>query len=284
VLDAAAYFRAQTLSDAAEALGDMRSSRVVAGGTHLLPQAIMAPLRLELLVDVKGIDELHVLHDEGRGIRIGAATTHHELSTSRVVKERLPALAHAAGAIASRQVRNRATIGGNICAAEPSFDLLTILAAAEARVRLHGPFGLREISVQDFVPTYGACTGIRGELVESVWVPAHDELCVEYVRCTRSSFEAPLVGAAIALETSAGHCRAARVVLGNYGPGPTWVAAVEAALTGARVDRDRLEAAAAAFEPGEARADVRATPERRGRLAGWAIREAARSLARRMAS
>lgn len=274
MLDAGAYARATTLAEASELLDG--GGCVYAGGTFLLQTAAVVDRRIGRIVDVKGIPELSALHEAGDGIRIGAGTTHHALASSPLIRERIPMLAAAAAAIASRQVRNRATIGGNLCAAEPAFDLPTPLVAAGARVRIWGRAGFRELAVEDFIPRYGGAVHRPDELLESVWIPEDRRSRSSYVRCVRSSFESPLVGAAVAVASDeSGRCVSARIVLGNFGDGPVRCGEAETLLGDSVPDRAVIRSAAsAAAGAASPRSDVRATAKTRGRLARWAVDEA----------
>lgn len=276
MLEADAYARATTLAEASKLLAG--GGCVYAGGTFLLQTANVTDRRVGRLVDVKGIPELLALDETGDGIRIGAGTTHHALASSGLIRERIPMLAAAAAAIASRQVRNRATIGGNLCAAEPAFDLPTPLVAAGARVRIWGRAGFRELAVEDFIPRYGGAVRRDDELLESVWVPDAPATRSRYVRCVRSSFESPLVGAAVAVDLDPSQrCSSARIVLGNFAAGPLRCPEAEAVLRGSVIDREAIRsAAAAAVTAAPARVDVRASAAARRRLARWAVGEALR--------
>jgi carbon-monoxide dehydrogenase medium subunit len=276
MLEAGAYARATSLAEASELLDE--DSCIYAGGTFLLQTAAVADRRIGRLVDVKSIPELSALYETADGIRVGAATTHHALASSALVRKRIPMLAAAAAAIASRQVRNRATIGGNLCAAEPAFDLPTPLIAAGASVRIWGSAGFRELTVEKFIPRYGGADRRADEVLESVWIPVAPPTRGSYVRCVRSSFESPLVGAAVSVDLDASErCNSVRVVLGNFTTGPIRCSEAEAVLRGSVPDREAISsAAAAAVTSAPAPVDVRASAGARRRLAQWAVGEALR--------
>ncbi len=110
------YFTPRTLEEACSLLSQHRGqARVIAGGTDLLVRMKQRVARPRYLVDIKSIPNLgYIEADDKRGLRIGAATTLHRLETSRLIRERFPTLAAAAGSVASTQIRHMGTIGGNI--------------------------------------------------------------------------------------------------------------------------------------------------------------------------
>lgn len=118
------YISPETLPEALALLDEHRENgRVIAGGQSLLnilKQGLIAP---EVLVDIRGISELnYIRYDEAGGIRIGAVTTHRAIQFSPLVRERFVVLAEMERHLASVQIRNWGTIGGNLCIADPTGD------------------------------------------------------------------------------------------------------------------------------------------------------------------
>ncbi len=150
-LDDALRYMSECVTDAA---GGRIRPRPIAGGTDLLVSARQAPtdeLASWRVVDVSGLHEMRGICPDGEWVRIGAATTHTEVELSPVIAEAAPFLGEAAATIGSRQIRNRATIGGNIMNASPAADSLPPLVALDAVATLASVRGRREMSVARLV-------------------------------------------------------------------------------------------------------------------------------------
>lgn len=110
------YVRPTTVKEACEALAaHPGKASILAGGTDLIPRLKQQLIRPACVIDMTDVKEYRELHGDTSGLTIGAGTTLHDLLTSKVVQKRAPILAEAAGKVASQQIRNVATIGGNLC-------------------------------------------------------------------------------------------------------------------------------------------------------------------------
>ncbi|HLE82653.1 MAG TPA: FAD binding domain-containing protein, partial [Dehalococcoidia bacterium] len=167
------YYRPETLAEALGILQDYRGeARVLAGGQSMMPllkEGLLAP---QALVNLAGIPEMRGLAWDARDrLAIGAMVTQRELETSPLVRERCPALAAAVSRVASVPVRNRGTLGGNLCHAGPGADPPAILMALGAHLRIAGPAGDRTLPVEDlFVGPYESVLA-EGEVLVSIRVP-----------------------------------------------------------------------------------------------------------------
>jgi CO/xanthine dehydrogenase FAD-binding subunit len=135
------YVRAGTLD---EVLGLMQengeAARLLMGGTDLLPGLRDGVFQPRVVVDVKGLPGMRDIdYDERAGLTVGAAVTMNELARHRAVQAHYPLLAQAAGQVASYQIRNRATLGGNLCNASPCADTSPACLVLEAEFLLCGP-------------------------------------------------------------------------------------------------------------------------------------------------
>ena len=172
VLGSFEYVRVQTVAEAATALTETSNAAVLAGGTDLFVDARSGVHCPDLLVDIKGIDELGAVEANEDGFSIGAAVPLNRIVENPTIRERLPGLATAAESIATYQLRNRATLIGNICNASPAADMAPILLVLGAEVIADGSSGERAIPIADFF------TGVKrnalepGELVTRILIPA----------------------------------------------------------------------------------------------------------------
>jgi carbon-monoxide dehydrogenase medium subunit len=156
-----------------------------------------------------------------------------------------PGVVEAANLIGSVQVRNRATIGGNLCNASPAADSVPALIAADARCVIAGPQGEREAAVADMLAGPGRTTLAKGEFVLEIILPARGAGASDaYLRSIpRTEMDIAVVGAGVSLACdAAGVCTAARVALGAVAPTALLVPDAGAALIGTRLEEDALAA------------------------------------------
>ena len=132
-----------------ERLGD--SARIVAGGHSLLPMMKLRLANFEYLIDINDLhSELGYIRTEGNEIRVGAMTRHRELLESDVLVEAFPIFRDAERVIADPVVRNRGTLGGSLCQADPSEDLSAVCTTLDASCVIYGSAGTRVVSMEDF--------------------------------------------------------------------------------------------------------------------------------------
>lgn len=210
----------------------------------LLRQRLATP---DVLVGLRRIDRLdHVTAGED-GLLVGAMATYASLA-GKPVAARWRLLALAAGAVGSRHIRARGTIGGSLAHADPAGDVPVALAALEATVTVAGATGPR------VVPADGFATGLfrtrlaAGELIESIAIPNQPAgATVGYERFSLREGELPLAQVAVRLEWAGDDVRAARVVVGGGGDHPMRLSGVEHWLVGtSRGDREGIARATAA--------------------------------------
>jgi carbon-monoxide dehydrogenase medium subunit len=222
-------------------------TRVVAGGTDLLPQMKNGVLKPGWVVDLSGIAELRAISDApGGGLRIGAAVSARELEQDARVKSRFPSLAESAALVGSIQVRNLATLGGNLCNAAPSADMAPPLLALDAEAVIAGPNGRRQVPMAAFFLGVRRTVLEPGELLLELVVPAPVKGTGDnYLRHTpRRELDIAVVGVASAVTISDGTCAKARIALAAVAPVPLRATEAEQALTGQALTPDAIERAA----------------------------------------
>ena len=168
-----AYERPDRLADALALLADGDSSaRPLAGGTDLIIRLRDGTLRPRTVVDVKSIAEFaREIQVDGDWLRIGARTTMTDLVRDERIRRDYTALAEAAAYVGSVQIRNRATLAGNICNASPAADTAPALLVYGARVVAVGQGGQRTFPLDEFFVKSGVTTLLPGELVEAIEMP-----------------------------------------------------------------------------------------------------------------
>jgi aerobic carbon-monoxide dehydrogenase medium subunit len=166
------YARPTTLDDAVRLLGANDGARALAGGqtlTNVMKARAAAP---DVLVDLNGLDELRTISKGDGGLELGAMVTLAELVRSADVADVRPILATVAAQIADVQVRNRGTIGGNICSNDPTNHLPPLISALGATMTIRGADGERTVSADEFfLGVYMTAVG-TGELLTSISVPS----------------------------------------------------------------------------------------------------------------
>jgi xanthine dehydrogenase YagS FAD-binding subunit len=289
------YATAKTKEQAVQLLAPGgEQAAVLAGGVDLLglmKDNVIAPRRL---VNIKGIGELHAERRDAQGVHLGALATLARLAELRDLRQNYPAVAEAIIEAASPQIRNVATLGGNLCQRprcwyfRSGFGLLAktgagksmvldgdnryhailgnegpayfvspssiapALIAANARVRIWGPKGAREVALEKFflIPRSEGERehDLRADeiVTEIVLPPAAGVKAAHYEVRQKQAFDWPLAVAAVALQMEGDTVRSARAVLGHVAPVP-WVSAEAAqALAGKTVSEATADAAGAA--------------------------------------
>jgi len=167
------YCAPQTEAELFEILRENRDdAKLLAGGTDLLVDIRGGKIAPKILIDIKKIPDLKKLSfSDSKGLEIGAALTCSELIENRMIRKKYPLLVDAASCIGSPQVRNRATVGGNICTASPCADLAVALLCLGASVQLGSQVGTRLLKLKEFF-TGVKRTALRpGEALLEILVP-----------------------------------------------------------------------------------------------------------------
>ena len=145
------YERATSLEGAIASLQRLGpEARVIAGGHSLLPMMKLRLANPEHLIDINDLTELEFIRQDGGEIRIGALTRHVDLLKSELLAEHYPVFRDAEHVIADPVVRNRGTIGGSLCQADPAEDLSAVCSAVKAKVVIRGAEGERVVGMEDF--------------------------------------------------------------------------------------------------------------------------------------
>ncbi len=234
----------RTLDDAlAELQGASADTLLLAGGTDLMVEFENGRTEPRHVVDVWALDELRGVRAEDGGVRLGALTTCAELERDPLVTDVLREAAREVGAV---QIKNRATLGGNLGTASPAADLNPVLFALDAVVRLRSAAGERELPCAEFVTGYRANARRPDELIESVLVPARAENERRAFRKvgTRKAQSISKVVLAIAARVDGGAVTALRAAAGSVAERTVLLPSLEQALAGRAPDAAAVESAA----------------------------------------
>ncbi|HHX77692.1 MAG TPA: xanthine dehydrogenase family protein subunit M [Firmicutes bacterium] len=241
------YFKPASVAEAVELSGKLAGNcAFMAGGTDVLVKLRSRSVTFDNIISLKEITDLSYIRLEEEELLVGAMTTLRELESSSIIKERFTVLHDAVKQIGSVQVRNVGTLGGNICSSLPSADSAAPLLALEARVRITGPEGDREVALKDFFTGPGKNVLKPAEIVKEITIPVPPRsAAAAYIKLgRRKAMEIPLLGAAVYLDLEAEDiCKEARIALTTMAPTPIRVPRAEAVLVGGKVDKNSLRIA-----------------------------------------
>lgn len=256
------YARPSSVEEAVRLLGENDGARALAGGQTLLNVMKARASAPDVLVDLGRIEALRGIRRTGDGaLELGAMTTYSDIERSPDVTQARPVLGEVASVIADVQVRNRGTLGGNVCLSDPTNHFPPLMVALGATMTVRGADGEREVPADEFfLGVYMTAVG-PGELLTKVTVPAG----------SRDGFDAVTIGkegtcivsAAASLDAPDG----TRVVLGCVDAVPVRAQQVESRLNGdlgASAAREAARGIGASLQPPS---DVHASADYRRRLA-----------------
>jgi carbon-monoxide dehydrogenase medium subunit len=239
------YARARSVDDAIALLERHGpEARIVAGGHSLLPMMKLRLARPEHLVDINDlVGELSYIRIEGDDLRVGAMTRHAELLSSPLVAEHFGVLVDAERVIADPIVRNRGTVGGSLCQADPSEDLSAAFAALKATVVIRGAGGERAVSARELhVGPYETVVG-QAELLTEIRIPVVPGSGSAYEKVERRVGDWAVAAAGACVWLADGVVSDAGIGLTAVGAPHFCAPDAEASLVGERPDEDRLRAA-----------------------------------------
>jgi len=262
------YFEPKTVSEALSLLAKHGAeAKIIAGGTDVMVD-IKYKEEPGCLVNIKKIPGLDGIRENGNSLRIGALATIRDVETSAVVRDKLPVLWDSSHQFASLQIRNTATIGGNICRASPSGETLTPLLVLEAKGKLAFADGERTEPFTAFFQGPGKCSvGSKGLLTEiEVPYPAAGSRGVYLKHAVRGAMDIAMVGVAVLItpDASKNSLQDVRIGLGAVAPTPLRATKTEALLRGKPLSGALLkEAAAMAASESSPISDQRSSAEYR---------------------
>lgn len=249
------YERPRSVDDAIgllDRLGD--SAMIVAGGHSLLPMMKLRIANPEYLIDINDLaSELGYIITDPTLVRIGAMTRHRELLESAALAQVCPIFPDAERVIADPIVRNRGTLGGSLCQADPAEDLVTVCSVLGAVCVARGPGGRREVAIDDFVVGPYETALAHNEVLVEVQIPVRHQTSSAYAKVERRVGDWAVTAAGATITLADDGIAAARVGLTAVNADAAALAAVSQALVGRpateEVFADAGRLAAEACEP-----------------------------------
>ena len=277
------YTRAKSLDEAIARLKDSKGAgKLIAGGHSLVP---LMKLRLSepgVLIDIARIPGLAGIKKVGDKIEIGAATVHHDVATSSLVRDACPMLAEAAASIGDQQVRNRGTLGGSLAHADPAADYPAVMIALDADIHIKGASSTRVSKARTFFRgLFNVDLGPEEIITGVQFTPIKS---AAYAKLHQRASHFAIVGVAAALEVSGGTIQAARVGVTGATPSARRLAAVEKQLIGVKASAETIAAAAqnAGAELQDVNSDLHASDDYRRAMVAVFTRRALTSALERV--
>lgn len=262
------YFEPATIKEACSLLAQHRGdAKVIAGGTDLLVKMKQKATKPSYLINIKRIPNLRYMDRDEKGLRIGALATFRDIETSAVITPGFDILAEAAKGMASPQIRNIATVGGNLCNASPAADMVPPLIVLGAKAGIAGLERGGAIPLERFFTGPGKTVLAEDEMLAEIIVPEppkHTGVAFLKFSLRMKDLAVASVAAAITLDSQNGVCREARVALGSVAPTVIRARSAENMLKGKTLSEDTIrEAGELAAKEARPISDVRGSAEYR---------------------
>ena len=240
------YARASTVDEAIALLQRLGpEARLVAGGHSLLPMMKLRLATPEHLIDINPLEsELNYIRQEGSEMRIGAMTRHRDLLASELLAQLFPIIRDAEEKIADPPVRNRGTVGGALCQADPSEDLSAVFAALGGRPVIRGGGGERTLTMEEFHRgPYETAVG-EAEMLVEVRIPVREHAGSAYDKVKRRTGDWATAASGAALWLDGATIAAAGIALSAVNPAGVRQTRAEQALVGKPPSEEAFAAAA----------------------------------------
>lgn len=263
------YFSPTSVQEALELKKDIPHSRFIAGGTDLWVQIRAGECKPSALISLRSIPALSSI-EINRSIRIGALTTITDLISHPELRQQSQPLVEAAQEIGSPQIRNVATVGGNLCNCSPCADLALSLLVLEAKARIQGVKENLEVPLQEFFKGPGeSCLSPDQILTDIIFEPASNKARAIFLKKGRVKMDLSVASVAMLLEMEDKICHKARVATGSVAPIPLRLFEVEELLEGQFLSPELIDQAQIkALESISPISDVRGSAEYRRHIIG----------------
>ena len=218
-------------------------AKILAGGHSLIPAMKLRFAMPEYLIDISGIDGLEYIHEEDGQLKIGAMTRESSLEESNLIKDNYPLLLDTVKMIADPQVRNMATVGGNLAHGDPANDHPATMIALRASVVVEGPNGGREIGIDDFFTDFFTTALEDNEILTEIRIPASQPGsggAYQKIERKVGDYAAAAVACQLSLEAD-GKIQQIGIGLTNVGPVPIRSVGAEGNLRGKTPDDSLIQ-------------------------------------------
>src|ERR1700733_9598880 len=259
------YFRPESISEAIALLQEHGEvAKILSGGQSLIPMMKIRLARPECIIDINRLADLHYVKEEAGFLKIGGLTREADLETSDLIRSKYPIILDTAASIADPQVRNMATVGGNLAHGDPANDHPATMLALEAEIVAIGPHGERIIPIQDFFLSIFTTALEHSEILTEIRIPIPPAGSGgAYFKLERKVGDFATVGVAAQVTLDGtGICRRVGIGLTNVGATPIKASRAEGFLAGKTMDKEQIDQAAQlAAEESQPSSDLRGPAE-----------------------
>ncbi len=270
------YYMPESLQEAYGLMEKQKGrARYIAGGTDVIVRIKQRAIEPEALISLRHIQDLAGVHWKG-DLRLGGMTVFRDLERDEKIARTFPALHQAVSVLANPQVRNVATLGGNLANAAPSADCAPPLLVLGATAEIEGPGGNREVPLEAFFEGPGRTCLDGTELLGAVRVPGREKGSgTAFLKTGRVSQDIALINAAAYVVMEGKVCRTCRLAAGAVAPVPLRLRKAEKAVEGREINPELLDEVKQVVE-GEVSpiTDVRTTAEYRRIMSGVLVKRA----------
>ncbi len=232
------YHRPETVEEVLGLKRVLPAATFIAGGTDLMVRIKNRVLNPPALISLRAVTELGGIED-GEHTRIGALTTIDELCRHPLIAERYPLLAQAARRLGSRQIRNVATLGGNLCNCSPCADTATPLLVYDAQVQLQGPDGSRQVTLAEFFVGPGqTCSSPEEILSQIILPPPPADARTLFMKKGRVKMDLAIASTSVVLVLDGELCQEARLAVGSVAPVALRLPLAESVLAGQKLSSE----------------------------------------------
>jgi carbon-monoxide dehydrogenase medium subunit len=274
------YHRPETLDETLRFLREQDRARVLAGGTDLLIQLRTGETSPDALVEILRVEELNQIEHDG-GVHIGAAVQLYRLENDKQLEGTYPALHEAIKSVGGVQIRNMATLAGNLCNASPIADTATPLMVHGAELEIYwldekNKTCSHMVQIEDFFTGPGMTILEKGQLLTSVHIPEPaPDSGSSFIKICRVTLDLAKISCSAYVERQGKTLKAARIAVGGAAPTPIRALPVEEQLTGMEYSSKKIEQAAKkVLESIAPITDVRSTEDYRRKIASIIVRDA----------
>ncbi len=255
------------------------SARYIAGGTDIIWRIKQGVIEADALISLRGIESLVGVSLNG-GLTLGSMALFRDIERNSAIISGYPSLAQAVSVLANPQVRNVATVGGNLCNGAPSADCAPPLMVLEAVLTLEGPGGKREVPVGDFFTGPGQTCMDKTEVLTQIKVPKMTPNSgTIFLKKGRVSQDIAIVNAAALLVMEGKVCRKCRLIVGAVASVPLRLSEVEELVEGQEIAPDLLDRVGEMVEHAVSPiTDVRSTEEYRRAMSGVLVKRAIKAV------
>ncbi len=239
------YYNPATIKEALSVLSKHNGKGIMlAGGTDLIAMMKMGSVSPEAMVSLKGIGGMDYIRKDGAVLRIGSMTTIASIQESDLIKEEFYALHETTRGFATPQIRNMATIGGNICRSSPCANMPPPLITFGAEVKLVGQKSERFVKLEDFFTGAGE-NALDCEVLTEIVIPLSKDSCgTAFMELTRNSSDISKVTCAVRISIRDGKCDDVKIVLGSVADRIIRVKKAEAVMIAKKIDDQVIDEAA----------------------------------------